>query len=129
MYLAIGANNLNLPFPGLCSNVLTDLTVFTPLGTTSATGALANSASNIGLHVPNTMQGAQFFLQAHAVDVGQAGLPICNSEGRTFVVPQRNTSKVLLVSRMFDSSGTTTATTGIYFTTSTLGYGLVTQFN
>lgn len=129
LLLAIGTANPNLPFPGLCSNVYTNLSV-PPffVGTTSATGALA-SQEGFTLAVPNTFAGATLYLQGHAVDAGQAGLPICNSNGVSLTVPTPNTSRVVQVSRMFDNSNTTTATTGVFFATSSLGYGLVVEFN
>ncbi|MBI5850853.1 MAG: hypothetical protein HZB39_07470 [Planctomycetes bacterium] len=51
------------------------------------------------------------------------------ANGVTSAVPAANTTRVAQVSRMFDSSGTTTSTDGLVFTTSTLGYGLPVEFN
>ncbi|MEZ5965232.1 MAG: hypothetical protein R3F56_15470 [Planctomycetota bacterium] len=127
--LSIGTSNPNLPFPGLCSNLLTDLAV-PPffIGNTGTTGTLS-SQEGFTLAVPNHFAGAQLYFQAHTVDAGQAGLPICNSSGVTVTLPTSNLSKIVQVSRMFDSSNTTTATTGIFFATSSLGYGLPVEFN
>jgi hypothetical protein len=127
--LAIGTSNPNLPFPGLCSNLLTDLAVPPfPIGTTSATGLLSSN-EGFTIALPNGFTGAQLFFQAHSVDPGQAGLPICNSSGQSYIVPASNTTRVPRVSRMFDSTNTTTAASGLFFATSTVGYGLPVEFN
>lgn len=128
VYSAIGFSNPNLPIPGLCANSYTDLAFLIPNGTTGTTGPLANSAG-FGMHIPNTFGGAALYFQNFTLDLAFPGIPLCASSGVMFTVPAANTTKVVNVTRMFDSSGTTTATDGLLFTTSSLGYGLPVEFN
>lgn len=127
IFSSIGFTNPNLAVAGLCSNVYTDLTFFIPSGTTSATGSLANSAG-VGFHIPNGLSGAQLFFQNFTFDPTLPGIPMCASSGVMFTVPAPNTTKIVQVSRAFDSSGTTTATTGLFFANSNIGYGLPVEF-
>ncbi len=127
VFTAVGMSNPNLPFPGLCGSLYTDLLALLPTGITSASGALPTS-DGLFMFVPNTIGGATLYLQNHALDIGLPGLGICNSAGGAFVIPAPNTGRVVRVSRMFDSSNTTTATRGVASATGTLGYGLVVEF-
>lgn len=128
VYSAIGFSNPALNIPGLCAPSYTDLAFLFPNGTTSSTGALANSAG-FGLHIPNSFAGAAIYFQNFTLDLSLPGIPLCASSGVSFTVPTSNLSKIVQVTRVFDSSGTTTATEGLFFTTSVLGYGLPVEFN
>lgn len=126
--LAIGSTNPNLPVPGLCTNLLTDLTAIVAYGTTSATGAITNDTLPFQITAPNTFGGATITTQVHAFDIGRADpILICNSNGRSTVLPAPNLTRVNAVTRLWNNAGGTTATQA-FFATSTVGYGLVTEF-
>jgi hypothetical protein len=127
---ALGLSNPNLPFPGLCSNLLTDLALMLPAGSTDASGALTtNTPTNSTLVLPNVFGGATLFSQVHVFDAGRTEpIPITNSDGRSFAIPAPNTTQVNRTARLFNSAGGTTATESIFFNTSTIGHALVTQF-
>lgn len=126
---ALGATNPNLPFPGLCSNVLTDLIVMLPIGSTSATGTITTTQAEQATFVmPNPFPGFSLFTQVHCVDLASTfPIPITNSNGRNNVVPLGG-SNPGLVARVVNNAGGLTATSGVYFATSTIGYGLVCEF-
>ena len=77
---------------------------------------------------PNSFGGATLYLQAHSLDPSASGIPVRNSDGKTVVVPVANPSSTALCSRVTNNSGTTTATQGLYFSTSSYGYVLTTEF-
>jgi hypothetical protein len=126
--LAVGSTDPNLPLFGLCSNLRTNLLLVVQMGMTDASGVLAATGQR-GLVVPNFGPGT-LFTQMHAMDPGRADLiPICNSDGKGLAIPAPNKLKVVKVSRIFNSVGGTTATEAAFFNTSSVGYGLVTQFS
>jgi hypothetical protein len=100
-----------------------------PLGNLPATGALTtNEAGQGSLIAANSFGGATIYTQVHAVDTGRSDpIRVANSDGRTATVPFPNTTKVVGAHRIFNNAGGTTATQGIWFT-STLGYALPTEF-
>jgi len=137
--LALGATNPSLSVPGLCGPLYTDLVAVIPVGLSSATGYLGNSdessilraAPSMVFAAQNTFPGAVFYLQAHAIDTGSSSLlPIANSDGKVVTVPASNTgSGVAKVTRVSNNGNGTLATQGIYFSTTSYGYGLVTEFS
>ncbi len=125
---ALGASNPNLPFPGLCSPLLTDLIVMLPIGNTSAAGAITTTeAAQATFVMPNPFPGFTLFTQVHSIDAAAGAIPIRNSNGRQNVTPLLGTNAGL-VSRVFNNANGLAATSGIYFGTSTIGYGLVCEF-
>lgn len=128
--LALGATNPNTPFPGLCSNLYTDLLFQLPIGTTSAAGAITSAEAGAAtLVLQNNFAGATLFSQTHGLDTGRVNeLPLCNSNGRTFTIPTPNLTKVVDVSRIYNNSTTATPIEGQFISTFTVGFGLVTEF-
>jgi hypothetical protein len=127
---SLGLSNPNLPVPGLCSNLLTDLFQVRVIGGTTATGAFtADDPTLSSIVIPNTIGGAVLFSQCHAVDLARPDpIPVSNSNGVTFTVPMPNTTKINRTARIFNNAGGTTATRGIFFNNSTIGHAIVTQF-
>lgn len=128
--LGLGASNPNLPVPGLCSNVHTDLLMFLLIGNTDAGGALtADQSASSTFILPNSLGGATIYCQAHLPDPGRPDpIKVSNSNGLSFVVPTSNMTKVVDVARWWNNSGFETATQAFMATTSTIGFALVTQF-
>jgi hypothetical protein len=125
--MAIGFSNPNLPAPGVvCSNVYTDGAIVQFLGVTSGTGAYTADNATGAIIIPNTASGVQLFTQAFCIDPTNPGLFLIASNGRTATVPQAG-SPQNLVTRLWNSVGGTTAANAA-FSTSTVGYGLITQF-
>lgn len=125
--LALGTTNPNLPYPGLCANLFTDLAALLDIGATSATGAISGD-TGLGFVLPNIgLAGATITSQAVAVDPGQTGLPLALSNGRSTVLPAPNTTDVVQVTRIYNSS---TGTAGAFASpiTSAHSYGLVVEF-
>lgn len=120
--MIIGTTEIDVPIPGLCSNLYTDLLLLIPFGASSATGALAEA-----LVAPNPGAGS-LSAQALSIDVGQTGLPFVVSNRRTVTIPAANTTKVLKVTRLTNTDGNSAATKATLFTTSSIGYGLPTRF-
>ncbi len=126
--MAIGFTNPNLAVPGLCANLYTDATLVQVLGLTSATGAYTADNPTGAFVVPNTATGITLFTQAFAFDpLSTFALPLTASNGRSATVPAVGTAQVNLVTRLYNSVGGTTAPMAA-FGTSTVGYGLVTEF-
>lgn len=126
--VALGSSNPNLSVPGLCSPLLTDLVFLLPVGMTLASGAITTTeAAQSTLVMPNAFAGATLFTQAHSLDVSSSfPIQVRNSNGRSTVIPAQGTNPGL-VARVVNNAGGTTATSGVYFSTSTVGYGLVTE--
>lgn len=126
--MAIGLNNPNLTFPGLCANVYTDAVVTQVLGFTSATGAYTADNPTGAFFAPNSLTGVQLFTQAFVVDpASTASIPFTCSNGRVSTVPAVGTAPLNQVTRLW-TTATGTGGSMAFFTTSTVGYGLVTQF-
>lgn len=136
--LAIGGTNPALSVPGLCGLLYTDLAAVIPVGSSSATGYLGNvdetsilrAAPSMVFATQNTFGGATLYLQAHAIDVGSTNpIPLANSDGKSILVPVPNlTLPAAKVTRISNNGNGTLATQGIYFSTTSYGYGLVTEF-
>lgn len=136
--LYLGTSNPNTTVPGLCGALHTNLVVPLLLGNANAagfSGAYGNVAGTDrqpggrnAFALPNTLPGATLFLQAHAADPGQPGLPFVNSNGISIVVPTSNRNRTRRVTRLFNSFGGVAATDAVYYATSSIGYGLVTEF-
>lgn len=128
--LGLGFTNPAMAFPGLCGTVYTDALLTQIIGTTNASGAITtDTAAMSTLVVPNQLAGLSLFSQVFAIDVARPDpIPFTCSNGRTVIVPAPNLTRVNRATRIFNNAGGTTATEGIYFT-STIGYALVTQFS
>lgn len=83
--LFIDGANANLPFPGLCANLIAMPTLQVGMGNADAAGAITFALENIPFQ-PSTV-GVTIYSQAIAIDVGQAGLPVALSPGRSNVFP------------------------------------------
>lgn len=67
--------------------------------------------------------------QAHSLDPARAdAIKVCNSNGRSTVVPTSDTSHVVDATRLFSQLGGTQATESVFFFGSIVGYALVTGF-
>jgi hypothetical protein len=125
--MAIGFSNPNAPV-GLCANLFTDAVVVQFLGVTSATGSFTADNPTGAIITPNTATGLTICTQAIVIDpLSTAALPFVLSNGRQSTVPAVGSAQVNQVTRLWNSVGGTTATTAA-FGTSTVGYGLATQF-
>ena len=125
--LAVGTTNPNLAFPGLCSNVYTDMAATIVLGITDAVGVIDRETTPYIL-IPNTLPGAILTSQLFALDPARPDpVQVSTSNGRSTTMPFPNLSKVVKVTRVWNDLRGTTATRGAV-TTTTLDYGLVTQF-
>lgn len=128
--LSLGGSNPNLPYPGLCSNLLTSLDVTYYIGTTDGAGAISyHNAGASAFGVPNTIPGRTLFAQAHAFDAGSTSpIPIANSQGRQLNVPTSDRSNVVLATRLFSQLGGPASTESLFFFGTTIGHALVTEF-
>lgn len=127
-FMAIGFSDPNLAFPGLCANVHTDALLVQFLGMTSATGSFTGDNPTGAIIVPNAWTGVPVHTQALAFDpLAMSLLPIVVSNARVSTVPAAGTAQVNLVTRLWSNVGGT-AVTSAAFGTSTVGYGLATQF-
>lgn len=127
--MAIGFTNPNLPVPDLCANLYTDAALIQTLGLTTATGTFTADTPTGLLVLNNSAVGLPIHTQAFVLDPGSTfALQLCASNGRSAIVPAPGTAQVNAVTRLWNTVGGTTATTA-FFTTSTVGYGLVTQFS
>ncbi|MCB9883223.1 MAG: hypothetical protein H6832_11835 [Planctomycetes bacterium] len=120
--MILGTQQLDLPVTGFCTNLYTDLLLVLPMGATDATGRWFEA-----LVAPNPGAGS-LSAQAITIDVGQAGFPLAATNRRTVTIPAPNTTKVLRVTRLTNTDNVPTATKAMFFSTSSVGYGLVTRF-
>jgi hypothetical protein len=126
--MAVGFTNPALPLPDLCAPLYTDATLVQVLGFTTATGTFTHDTPTGAIIAPNSAVGLPIFTQAFVFDsLSTFGLPLCASNGRSATIPAVGSAQVNEVSRLWNTVGGTTATTA-FFGTSTVGYGLVTQF-
>jgi len=128
--LALGFSNPNLAVPGLCSSVYTDATITQVLGLTSATGTFTADTPTGAIIVPNLLTGVPIHTQAFAVDAGSPNpIQFACSNGRFATVPAPQTTKVNLVTRLWNNVGGTTAVYALCSPTTIVGYGLPTRFS
>jgi hypothetical protein len=129
-YAALGTANPDVQVPGLCSNLQTNLTLTYPIGTTDGLGAISfHNAGRSAFALPNQFQNGTLFTQAHSLDPARAdAIKVCNSNGRSTVVPTSDTSHVVDATRLFSQLGGTQATESVFFFGSIVGYALVTEF-
>ena len=127
-FMALGFTNPALSIPGLCAQLSTDATHIQVLGLTTAIGTFTHNTPTGAIIVPNSAVGLPLFTQAFVFDPGSTwGLPLCASNARVSTVPSIAMANFNDVSRLWNTAGGTAATTAT-FSTSTVGYGLVTQF-
>lgn len=125
LVLALGASNPNLPVPGLCTNLHTDLLTTLGMGSTDSTGTFAASGSAVFM-VQRTFAGQSLFAQAFAFDAASShAIPLLGSNGveTTFASPQVFPD----VSRIY-AEGNADALLAP-FRIDSLGTGLVTRFD
>jgi hypothetical protein len=137
-FLAIGATNPSLTFPGLCGQVYTDLVVTHNMGLTDATGFLGEyvtATSKIAgganaFAFPNTFPGAALYLQAHAIDIGSPNvIKVSSSNGRKVTVPAPNLATVVPATRIYGFNvGTGALNPNAVHVTSSIGYVVPVQF-
>ncbi len=128
--LSIGGTNPNIMVPGIiCGGLYTDLLMSFAIGTTTAAGAIPNT-EGIGVSMPNTIGGLVFYSQQHAIDPGLSEyFKLANSNGQQVTVPMPNLTKSVKVSRMTNNAGGATAVSGLRFSGSSIGHGLVIRFD
>ena len=126
--LALGATNPALNVPGLCAPLLTDMALVLPIGVLSATGTITTAQAEQSTFVlSNILNGGTLFSQVHSLDMASTfPIPVASSNGRSTLAPAAGTNPGL-IARVLNSAGGVTATSGIYFATSSVGYGLVTE--
>ncbi|MCC6670450.1 MAG: hypothetical protein IT458_05270 [Planctomycetes bacterium] len=83
--MAIDAVNSNLTVPGLCTTLYALPTLLVPIGTSSATGAVA--IQDISLAYDANLQTQRIYLQAIALDAGLSGIPVALSQGENCLWP------------------------------------------
>lgn len=105
-----------------------------PIGVANAAGDLNRSGASYfydaaggTLLAPNPGAGT-LYSQIFALDAGQSGIKLAGSNGLTLNIPAPNTTKKAEVTRLFNNRNGTSATSSAIFTTSSVGYGLVTRF-
>jgi hypothetical protein len=75
--------------------------------------------------VPNTFPGARIYTQVHAIDAGStSAIPVVDSDGRAFTVPQPNQTKITPITRLY-SNQSQASVDALSFNISTVGYGAV----
>jgi hypothetical protein len=77
--------NSNLSPPGLCGTLVALPTLAVPLGTTDPAGAASTSIENIPFAA--NLIGKTIYSQGLAIDLGQPGIPVALSNGRSNVFP------------------------------------------
>ena len=117
-FLALGASNPDLQFPGLCGRLLTDLLVTWNCGPSDAAGIVGEPgpvpgvvypSANMYWTMPNTFPGVTLYAQAHALDVHRSDpLKICNSRGLKLTVPVPDTGSAVRCSRLYSFATTAT---------------------
>ncbi|MCA8971471.1 MAG: hypothetical protein KDC95_16890 [Planctomycetes bacterium] len=132
--LVIGTQQLDIPVAGLCTNIYTNLVVALPFGVADATGDLHRQsttyyygAANGTILAPNPGAGT-LYSQVYCLDLSQTGIPFAASNGIASAIPASDTSKKVEVTRLFNNSGGVTEPMSAVFTTSSIGYGIVTRF-
>lgn len=85
-FLFLDAVPSNFQFPGLCGLVYALPTIQLPIGTADAAGTVPEFAIE-RIPFANSFVGTTLFCQAAAIDVGQAGLPLALSNGRSNTFP------------------------------------------
>lgn len=80
----LGVSNPNLAIPGFCTNIYSDAIANVALGTTGATGTLAQTLS---FPWSPSFAGWSLYSQTLAPDASQAGFPIAFSNGRESPMP------------------------------------------
>lgn len=136
--LYLGTSNPNLPFPGLCGNLYTDLAaqigsaVADANGDIRETGSATSSSYPYALWtfmLPNNLGSPTLYAQAHAFDAGRSDpVPICNSNGRSWVVPAPSTAVVAMASRLYNFQLQGAAYPNASPLTLMHGYSAVTEF-
>ena len=136
--LALGASNPNLPVPGLCGNLLTDVLVTINLGATDANGRvceLGPSASPVypsalfSFVLPNVFPGARIYAQAHAIDSGRPdAIKLCNSNGVSLTVPPPTAGAPFKTWRMYTFTTQSITYPNATPVNSSVGWAAVTQF-
>lgn len=125
LVLAIGASNPNLPVPGLCCNLFTDLLTTLAVGSTGVDGAYTSSGATV-FFVQRNLVGQTLHAQAFAFDATSThAIPLLGSNGAvtTFAAPTVFPD----VTRIY-AEGDANAIAAP-FTTDSLGFGLVTRFD
>jgi len=134
-FLMLGLKNPALTIPGRCAGLHTDMLVGAPFGQADGVGdlhiqgtAYYYGAAGGAFLVANFAPGAKLFTQVLALDMGQPVLPAALSNGNQITLPMPDMSRACAVNRLFNNTGGLTEPMSTVFTTSTVGYGLPTQF-
>lgn len=137
VWLGIGTSDPVLSIFGLCEAIHTDLMATIPLGVSDANGYLGETFAGVlkfgggplAFVFPNNAPGSMLYLQAFAIDPGSSSaLPLALSNAQALRAPQPVPLRTSKVTRLYNGDGGTSAVNGIYLSTSTVGYGLVTEF-
>lgn len=89
-FLFLDSVQSNLPLPGLCGSVYALPTIQVPIGVSDSAGTVPEFA----LHLPFAAStvGLTLYSQAAVIDVGQTGLPLALSNGRSNTFPATPTT-------------------------------------
>ncbi len=127
LFLTLGISNPDLPLPGFCTNVRTDLAVTLALGAADSSGAYRSYGSQV-LFLQRDLSGATLHAQAFALDL-RTGIvqPLLGSNGvaTTFASPHPTFPEV---SRIYTEGEPVTSSLAA-FRTDSVGFGLVTRFD
>jgi hypothetical protein len=127
--LAVGSRNPNTPFPGLCSNLLTDVLLAVPVGTTDANGSIFPGGAATWF-VENHWQNQTIFAQMHSADLSRPNpIPISNSNGLEIKVPQSDLFEIVPVSRLLNRNGQANAPVADFALSRLANFGAVTRFH
>jgi hypothetical protein len=134
---SLGTSNPNQAIPGLCSNLLTNLFQVFIVGATDATGFLGSLVLGTTRYpsgafcfaFPNSIPSATLYGQAHAIDFASTSpIPVANSDGKSWLVPTPNTTRVIEVTRLYVLPPSAPSATEAFLLSSGVGYGVVTEF-
>ena len=111
----LDAKNVNLPVPGLCTNLYAAPTiVLTGMPVTSASGSSNTYFDNIP-HVAG-IASSKIYFQAFGIDLQQSGLPFVLSYGREIAVPADPVpTQVTRYYHYKNATSTTTVTSGPWY--------------
>lgn len=126
--IVLGAVNLNLPIPGLCTTLQSDASITVPLGNTDAAGGVPVGGTGT-FFARNQSPGAVVHVQAAAIDLNRSdAIKLSLSNGSVVQVPATGASNIVRVSRLY-AIGQPYAALAQFAGSGVASFGLVTKFN
>lgn len=100
--VALGVTDVNVPIAGFCANLRPIVLIALPLGTCSASGALATTAFRAPFDA--SLFQALLITQAFALDPTQSGYPVALSDGVTILTPGQLGGTLVDAAYVYDTS-------------------------